>query len=146
MTRGGRAGAALALATVLAVLGASTAVAQGVYPSQGLYPPAGPVTPVHPLRPPTVQSGPRSDTTWVAVPPAYPAPPGTFVPLPGSGTPAPLLPPDERNRLTLPGSAPVWTPGRYEVVTGLDASGRVVHGLRWLPGRFESSQPLPSDR
>lgn len=78
-----------------------------------------------------VLPGPRPDRYFVAVPPAYPYPPSGFVPLPST----------ERT-LVLPGHPAsqhghVWVPGRTEVVVGIDRSGRIVHVLEYVPGRFE---------
>jgi hypothetical protein len=87
---------------------------------------------------PPVGSGTRPDAGVIVVPPAYPAPAGPVIPLPGGRPPPPPLPPGERDRLHRPGGPLVWTPGRYEVVPGIDERGRVVHEYRWIPGRFES--------
>ena len=82
------------------------------------------------------------DRSVVVLPPAYPAPPPGFVPLPPSGAPLilvapgvraegpPAVPPPEVAR------RPVWLPGRAEVVVGLDRGGRVIQILEYRPGRF----------
>ena len=82
------------------------------------------------------------DTTVVILPPAYPAPPPGFVPLPASGPPLILVAPGARVEgppaVPSPGAAPrpVWLPGRSEVVLGLGRGGRVTQILRYTPGRF----------
>jgi hypothetical protein len=82
------------------------------------------------------------DATVIVLPPAYPAPPPGFVPLPASGPPLILVAPGARVEgppaVPSPGAAPrpVWLPGRSEVVIGLGPGGRVTQILRYTPGRF----------
>ena len=79
----------------------------------------------------TALAGEIVDRRYITIPPAYPAPPPGFLPLPASGPPLMIrdagLPPDR----------PVWTPGRIEVIVGVDSKGRITHALEYTPGRFD---------
>lgn len=82
-------------------------------------------------RPSAGLPGHPPDRYVIELPPAYPRPPAGFVPLPASGP----------TRIFLDRPSPqhghVWAPGRTEVIVGVDATGRIIHVLEWIPGRFE---------
>ena len=71
------------------------------------------------------------DRRYVPIPPIYPAPPPGFLPLPASGTPPVIRDPGA------PPDRPAWSPGRLEVVVGIDGKGRITHGLEYTPSRFD---------
>ncbi|MBI3456209.1 MAG: hypothetical protein HY002_10525 [Candidatus Rokubacteria bacterium] len=81
---------------------------------------------------PVAAQGPAAlDRYPMVLPPAYPAPPAGFIPLPGHvpprGLPEPVSPTHDHR----------WVPGRAEVVIGLDPRGRATHVLEYVPGHFE---------
>ncbi len=79
----------------------------------------------------TALAGEIIDRRYVAIPPAYPAPPAGFLPFPASAPPLIIRDPGS------PPIRPVWTPGRVEVIVGIDSKGRITHALEYTPGRFE---------
>lgn len=78
----------------------------------------------------TARAEEAPDRRYLALPPAYPAPPAGFFPLPAAGVPS--VPRDPAT----PADRPTWTPARTEVVIGLDARGRITSVLEHTPGRF----------
>lgn len=76
------------------------------------------------------------DRRYVIIPPAYPAPPPGFLPLPSSGSPLVLREPGIRDS-GAPPDRPIWTPARTEVVVGIDSKGRITNVLEYTPGRFD---------
>lgn len=83
------------------------------------------------LLPEGTSAGEIVDRRYVAIPPAYPAPPAGFLRLPSS---VPALPAREPHAAT---GAPTWHPSRAEIVVGLDARGRITHALEHTPGRLD---------
>ena len=70
------------------------------------------------------------DRRFLAMPPAYPAPPRGFLPLPSAGTSPVFVAPGT------PADRPVWSPARTDPVFGVDGQGHVTSALQYTPGRF----------
>ncbi len=127
-----RLGAPLLLATLVALAAPTCLLAQGA-PIRGL---GTPPPPPGPAQAPVTTPGVQPDRSFLALPPAYPRPRASFVPIRAGGSPPTHVPAP-----TPATPDPVWVPERLDVVTGIDATGRVTHALERVPGRFENPSP-----